>query len=289
MVNDTPLAARRRQQLDPTALHMGPPDVVPSQARSNRPLSWHPSSYQPQTSAPQCQQFYNQYPFPATFETDMSTSSQAPHYSPVPAAYSCSASPNSAFSPLSLPYNTFESTQYLPVEGWNVSDLSTPSYVSSQNASYAEPFPTLTTSSDYSSAAPAANQWNTYAAQGFSNTSPPTPENLPQIQQSQPAVSSEDAIPYKPLDETEEEGEILVGMGLYDAPDKYDEDPGLTNSRSAMSSLLGGFPQKEATGKGLKLEEAWQPPESDDEGEDDGDDEDGQDTETKSESQPQAV
>jgi hypothetical protein len=70
----------------------------------------------------------------------------------------------------------------------------------------------------------------------------------------------------------EEEGEILVGMGLYDVPDKYDEDVGLNNYRTTLSSLLGGSRGQESPGKGLKLEETWEPPESEEEDDDDDDD-----------------
>lgn len=56
-------------------------------------------------------------------------------------------------------------------------------------------------------------------------------------------------------EQMEDDGKELVGMGLYDAPDPTSAWGGLT----------------EATGKGLKLEETWQPPEADDEEEDDDD------------------
>ena len=47
------------------------------------------------------------------------------------------------------------------------------------------------------------------------------------------------------MDEEDDDGKELVGMGLYDSPDP--------------ASVWGGL--VEATGKGLKLEETWQPPE----------------------------
>jgi hypothetical protein len=56
--------------------------------------------------------------------------------------------------------------------------------------------------------------------------------------------------------EDNDDGENLVALGLYDAP-----EPSLT-----MGSLLEG------TGKGLKLEETWAPPEEDDEDEEDEED-----------------
>ncbi|KAH6642177.1 hypothetical protein C7974DRAFT_96728 [Boeremia exigua] len=57
---------------------------------------------------------------------------------------------------------------------------------------------------------------------------------------------------------TEDGGKELVGMGLYDAPDP--------------TSTWGGH--EEATGKGLKLEETWQPPEADDEDDEDDEEDD---------------
>ncbi|KAM0335803.1 hypothetical protein ACHAQA_000853 [Verticillium albo-atrum] len=283
LMNDGSLAARRRQQqvVDQSMWPMAQ-EMPTSQARPSRPLSWHPSSYyHGQMSAP-VQQPLAHYPFPTCTDYELASSLQ-PHYSPVP-AYSCSTSPNSAFSPLSLPYNNFDAVPCLPVEGWGVSHQPTPAYVSTNMSNtYMEPFPALSTS-DYMSSNTAA-QWNTFAAHGFNSTSPPTPENLPQAQQQQPAVSSEDAIPYQPLNEAEEEGEILVGMGLYDAPDKYEDDPHLSHSRSAMSSLLGtSYRGQEGTGKGLKLEESWQPPESDDE-EEDGEGDDNEEEESQEENE----
>lgn len=66
-------------------------------------------------------------------------------------------------------------------------------------------------------------------------------------------------------EEMEDSGKELVGMGLYDLPD---------------SSLQWGSLQGEPTGKGLKLEETWQPPEEEDDDEEDADEgeEDGNDT-----------
>lgn len=55
----------------------------------------------------------------------------------------------------------------------------------------------------------------------------------------------------------DDSGKELIGMGLYDLPD---------------SSLDWMSPVGEATGKGLKLEETWQPPEEDED--EDGEDED---------------
>lgn len=97
-------------------------------------------------------------------------------------------------------------------------------------------------------------------------TAPPTPEDLPKAQQVDPVVVKEE--PYAASEasqEEEEEGDILIGLGLYDPPEKlpYYEEGGL---------LSASFEPK---GKGLKLEDAWEPPASDDEDEnEDGEGED---------------
>lgn len=83
-------------------------------------------------------------------------------------------------------------------------------------------------------------------------------------------MPAEESIPYQALDEAEEEGEILVGMGLYDAPEKSDTDPELDHYRTTTSHLLGSTYRK---GAGLKLEEAWEPPQDDDSSNDEEDDE----------------
>jgi hypothetical protein len=90
----------------------------------------------------------------------------------------------------------------------------------------------------------------------------------------EPKLQSEESIPYQPLEcgNEEENGEILYGMGLYDTPEKQ-VDAQLDYHRSAISSLLGStFTYPEQTGKGLKLEDAWEPPASEDEGSQEGED-----------------
>ena len=121
-------------------------------------------------------------------------------------------------------------------------------------------------------------EWNNFATNGFegSSTAPPTPDNFLPIQHPEPAFSTEESIPYQPLEDVESGGEELIGMGLYDNPDPIKTsslDPQLDSYRALMMShLMGPSHRKtESTGKGLKLEETWEPPVSDDE---DADDED---------------
>lgn len=113
--------------------------------------------------------------------------------------------------------------------------------------------------------------WDAFAVHGFDGCSgPPTPEDFAQVPKAATKLATEDSIPYQPLEDDESEGEILYGMGLYDAPEKNSL---LDFHRSTVFSLLGsGVAYPEPTGKGLKLEDAWEPPASDDE----DDEEDGE-------------
>jgi len=98
--------------------------------------------------------------------------------------------------------------------------------------------------------------------------SPMKPE--PAQQAYQPLIHDDD-------NDDEPEGEILYGMGLYDAPDQTKGPAAL--HQSVVLSLLGGArDQREVldTGKGLglKLEDAWEPPASDDDDDEDGEEDD---------------
>jgi len=127
-----------------------------------------------------------------------------------------------------------------------------------------------------------ALDWDAFAAQGFDRyAAPPTPEDfvvhhqpLQKIETTAPpkVAHEEETIPYEPLDDDESDGEILYGMGLYDTPER---DSAVDFHRSTVFSLLGSSAtQPEKTGKGLKLEDAWEPPASDDEDEDEDEEED---------------
>lgn len=117
--------------------------------------------------------------------------------------------------------------------------------------------------------------WNNFTHNGFHTvTTPPTPENFLPIQHHEPSLHVEESIPYHPLDEAEEEGEELVGLGLYDTPEKPSSETNLNNYHRALVSYTfeAGHRKQESMGKGLKLEETWNPPASDDEDGDDVDD-----------------
>jgi hypothetical protein len=133
--------------------------------------------------------------------------------------------------------------------------------------------------------------WRNSATNGFeSSTAPPTPESeifLP-IQHPESVFPADDAIPYHSLSDPEPEGEILQGLGLYDAPEISKPLPSAHQFDNyhalVMSQLLGAAyrkPEVEQTGKGLKLEETWTPPsdheeDADDEVEDEESNQDGE-------------
>ena len=129
--------------------------------------------------------------------------------------------------------------------------------------------------------------WSSFASHGFFPCSPPpTPDNLPLPEQPEPKLPLEESIPYQPLEEEteEEEGEILVGMGLYDPPEKSATDPTLESYRNSVTQLLGSaYKYPEPTGKGLTLEAPWDPPEIDDEDENEEKDAEGEDQEDEAE------
>lgn len=118
----------------------------------------------------------------------------------------------------------------------------------------------------------ASVDWNAFAVKAFNFASPPTPESFAPAPHVEPTVSCEDSMPYRPPEEHEEqdeEGEILIGMGLYDNPEKDDIDTELDNYRSTTSHLLGT-----TRCKMLKLLEAWEPPPASDDGDEEEDEKD---------------
>ncbi|KAF4981114.1 hypothetical protein FZEAL_3021 [Fusarium zealandicum] len=264
LMNDGNSQRRRQQVLDQLSMFYETEQQQPAQ-RSSRPVSWHPSSCGQQSQA---QQSMYAFTSGSVYADQQDVYANYPHYSPMMASTSCDTSPL-AFSNLSLPYQTADNMPYYPYQGTGIAQHS-PAACSAMST---RQFATETSPPNNARAYSNGWDWNTFIMHGYSSTTPPTPEALPQVQLSQPAMSED--IPYQALEETlEEEGEILVGMGLYDVPDKYEEDPQLNNYRSTVSSLLGSsFRSHEPRGKGLKLEETWEPPKSDDEEEEDEDDE----------------
>jgi hypothetical protein len=199
-----------------------------------------------------------------------------------PAVYSGYASPASTFSPLSQPFTDYrqQAFQYTNDSFFpNTYDTGSNNYNFYQPPEATQQVETnnFSTSESMDPTMYSHFEWDNFAANGFnSTTAPPTPENFLPIQQPDPSFEAEEEIPYHSLEDPEP-GEVLVGMGLYDAPEKSPAfDPSLDEYRALMMSQLLGTPYRKnelpaATGKGLKLEETWNPPPSDD-GEDDDED-----------------
>jgi hypothetical protein len=269
-------------------------------SRPARPVSWHPSSQDAQQSL-YAQPDTNFYSYSAY--DDALASLQ--HFPPTPGPGSGYTSPMESFSPLSLPYSSFSSSQQQIY-----SSMSQP--VPAAHQQQAAAFSSATCSSDYAAvAAPSEIPYLplTHAADDtiawdhhpdstalFSRpTAPPTPEDFAYAldpnqvtetlaQQKQPTKPEAAQQAYQPLihddeNDDESEGEILYGMGLYDAPGQVKES---SLHQSVVHSLLGGVrdnKEEEDTGKGLglKLEDAWEPPASEDENEEDNDEDNDED------------
>lgn len=250
--------------------------------KAPRPMSWHPSpQHVSQSQPPQQQQaLAQQYPFPPYQEAELYANFQ--QLPPTPAAYSGYNSPASAtaFSPLSLPYSNLEYPAYVSpnISTWACPTVSSQPQSSSSSlgsgdalSALPQQLPRLSGSSGSSA------DWDVFADRNFDRcTAPPTPENFQPPPQSHAKLLAEDTIPFQPLDD-ESDGEILYGMGLYDTP----ENSQIDYHRSTVLSLLGPADSiTEPVGKGLKLEDAWDPPaiddDDDDEEKEDEDDADGE-------------
>lgn len=272
LMNDGNAQRRRQQVLDQLSVYYGAEQQSQPKPPRSRPVSWHPN-----TLSQQLQPQFQQSAYPITTPTmyaeqqDVYTGYQL---SPMLTAHSCNTSPASVYSPLSLPFQTTDNMSCMPSDN-SVLSQQAPTTIPApklMEETYSIPDENVTDTMVYANGV----DWNAFIMQGFNSTTPPTPEAFPQAELSQLAVS-EESIPYQALEDSEDEGEILVGMGLYDTPDKYEDDPQLNNYRSTVSSLLGSsFRRPEPCGKGLKLEETWEPPKSDEEEgeEDDEQDED---------------
>jgi hypothetical protein len=266
-------------------------------SRPARPVSWHPSSQNAQQSL-YAQQDTNFYPY-STYDD---TLANLQHFPPTPGPGSGYTSPIESFSPLAVPYSSFS-----PSQQQIYSSMNQPASAAHQQQ--AAVFPSATCSSDYAAVAASSEipylplthaaddtiAWDHHSdstALFSRHTAPPTPEDFAYaldpnqvtetlVQQKQPTKPEAAQQAYQPLihddeNDDEPEGEILYGMGLYDTP-AHGKDSSL--HESVVHSLLGGAKdhREEAdTGKGLglKLEDAWEPPVSEDEDEEGNDDDD---------------
>ncbi len=114
-----------------------------------------------------------------------------------------------------------------------------------------------------------------YGSASYVSTTPPTPECLPMMDNFQTGEQN-----WQLENNEEDDGEVLIGMGLYDAPDV--KSPKHVHEETMMQ--LCGPPTVPVAGKGLKLEEAYVPPAESENEEDSGEeDAEGEDEEVETE------
>lgn len=114
--------------------------------------------------------------------------------------------------------------------------------------------------------------WSQSSTDYTSFPAPQSPDFLPIQYPPEPSLSPK--VDLSPSIRKEKSKE-LVGMGLYDYPDQ--------NSISSLDMLSRFSGQRESMGKGLKLEETWQPPEDTEKGEEEAEDEDEEEEEEEEE------
>ncbi|KAL1604845.1 hypothetical protein SLS60_004385 [Paraconiothyrium brasiliense] len=192
-----------------------------------------------------------------------------------PSSNQCHARPQSAMfdQPENWPQN-YSSSSRNSVHG---SDFYSLSSRNSMGADTAQQYSNYTTGQQaHRGSQDSDASWQTQQSYFQSSYSTPATESMPwylqewaRKNQDQAVASQNGSMEFLPIQHPtegeeqnadvnmEEEGKELIGMGLYDVSD----------SSLDWSSSLG-----EATGKGLKLEETWQPPEDDDEEEEQDDD-----------------
>lgn len=224
-------------------------EAVEDRREPPRPLSWHPSSTQFQvpshTSAPN--------PLPNHAYTDWVPYQSGPSrnsgfesgYSSVSArgpAYQ-DHSQNLAAFPQPNDNGAFDGGSHTSVSSWQDIGQRVPvtSYaMSSYSTPQTEPAPWY------------LQNWTQIAQAQSAPSRPASPDFLPiQYPSMQQDASSQSGLDDD--DDSMDVGKELVGMGLYDPPERV---------QPWQSSLLQG------TGKGLKLEETWQPPEPDEDADD---------------------
>lgn len=208
---------------------VAPEEEVEERPQPSRPLSWHPSSTQ--FNAPRATNYFEHIPHPESIQKY----SVSPRHSAYGSDFYSLSTRNSMYDTTSVA-PTYPNAYGINHRGSDESDYSwqsmpqhTPGYVhSAVNTPTTEPLPWY------------LQQWaQKNQAQTWMNSRNGSSDFLP----IQHPTEQDDEM------EDEDDGEKLVALGLYDTPEP--------------SHTWGGL--VEATGKGLKLEETWQPPEDDDE------------------------
>ena len=215
-----------------------------------RPLSWHPTSYEQPIDFSQYQHvnFFPQFDFSTSpFSTAEINGLITPTSAPVLNEPQIQGymTPLEDYSPLSYPnvpfdygYPSKHGTYYVPEQSYHAEEQT---YVPDQlpyGSQYTMPQIYQTQPAHYS-------QLNI-------DTAPPSPALLP-IQNFNNDGSTSPFLLGSPRVEKEE----LVGMGLYDRPQDVQTST-LFNGPASMTALTAGI------GKGLKLEESFEPPPTED-------------------------
>ena len=243
------------------------------QVPPTRPMSWHPSSVATHRGSTCSSNYYAPSRQSMTVNRHSLSISQHGQDQNSPMDQ-CSSIDGSMFSYPSSAMGLYENN---PV-GYDL-DSSYRSCVGFDSSGQA-PYPNIPVAfgnSNYSSMDYSTQTWAESLSTFPSYTNPPTPEFLP-IQL--PSDLWQGLTGNSTTNLPKKQSKELVGMGLYDNPTCENLDLETTISQSFGDSLLHS--QQESTGKGLKLEETWQPPEKDDASEADDDDEDEEEDEDES-------
>ena len=278
---------RYQSEIYPQGLYITKEGIEESDSRpvmsspAVRPVSWHPSSMAGIQQRPESMYdtpFRHSLAYQTVAVNGMPTPMTQPDSSteiPADAWFNLDNSMNIYQS--SNAYNRYDQTGLrLHTSFHNDHSLESDPQYSLSSFPTSDEFPSF--NADYSTQA-----WTESLSEFPTYTAPPTPDFLP-IQN--PASNWQNNIADVPVLPRKESKE-LIGMGLYDHPDRTSLSSGsLTDSH--MSLLMSE--RHNSVGKGLKLEETWEPPEEDEEDDDeDSSSEDDAGEETERESQEETI
>jgi hypothetical protein len=225
--------------------HLSTPGGTVNRERTGRPLSWHSTGMQ------QADQYF--LPSTAQFQSDVSPSQfLAPAFT--------ANELNEAITPMTYPFagEPFVQGAFTPLEEMSSQDFDDRYAFLNEFSADKDTFYGPQYGSRYVGLAESDHQYPNglyqyqyqkqpeYYLRQLEETAPPTPEVGP-LQTSTGLIADE------PLDAVEQAGaEDLVGMGLYDAPEPLP---------ASISFLSGSWdiPIRQISGKGLKLEETFEP------------------------------
>jgi len=245
----------------------------------SRPISWHPSSYAASNNYspdPVPQQEMNntlQMPLEANF-----TASVNGAVTPLSFPYPDESLPNEMFSTLDGYHGWAAEHLFQGFQGSNCFDSAASSIWPQQSMITTPltigPVPPAQLANDFRYSTDHSQMFGQQAMPHFnipqplSTTAPPTPDFLP-IQNFPGALDSKQTSKEEPAKDE------LVGMGLYDTPDESPLTDGSLEDYLYLTRLDGGASAaRRPLGKGLKLEETFNPSTTEEDEDDDEDDED---------------